>query len=296
MLKNLLQLKYILFFIFLFSASIFSQDTYTLKGKVMDWRTGENLIGALVIIRDLIPGSPVDAVLRNLKLGAATDKNGEYEIKRIPEGEFIASYKYIGYKDYNDTIDFTGSSKVFTKNLKLKDYSADLVSTPQIEKYQLHLKKFADKNKLIDIHLDSLNFDGDIVTVYSTVTNLSDTIIYIIKQFRCHYLIEPLVFKDNRRVYGNAIDLGCDAGTYNLINRSDLEEIEPGKSKKYLPTGLAFYHFKRLPEGEYKIGIKYKFGGPSSLTGGPFASPQGDAIFIALRGEFTSDNYLYFKK
>lgn len=75
----------ILFFL-IFSLSVFAQ-TGTLKGKVVDKEDGEILIGANVI-------------LLGTKFGAASDIDGNYEIKNIPVGNYSVKVSFVGYKTY----------------------------------------------------------------------------------------------------------------------------------------------------------------------------------------------------
>ncbi len=64
---------------------LFAQETGTIKGKVTDKSTGEALIGANVFIKGTTKG-------------AATDINGNYEIKNIRKGTYDIDITYIGYK------------------------------------------------------------------------------------------------------------------------------------------------------------------------------------------------------
>ena len=59
----------------------------TIRGKVNDIDSNENLIGAT-------------AVLINTKIGASTDVDGNFIIKNIPKGEYQIKISYIGYRDF----------------------------------------------------------------------------------------------------------------------------------------------------------------------------------------------------
>ena len=175
----------------------------------------------------------------------------------------------------------------------LKRYNATIIRKPEIEEYHLRLDKLASKNNLLKINVDSLEKQEGKIIVYSTFTNLSLEPIYIIKERPCFRVIKPQVFRKNTFIKNNAVSLDCDVMPYGLINNSDLIIIEPYKSISYPATELFLYSFNYLPKGEYQIGIKYTFGGPSSL-GGIFGKPEDDAILIALRGEYISENFLLF--
>ncbi len=64
------------------STSAFSQNSLT--GKITSAKDSSALVGVTVYIPDL-------------KLGAATDANGNYTIQNIPKGTFLAVVSYVGY-------------------------------------------------------------------------------------------------------------------------------------------------------------------------------------------------------
>lgn len=54
------------------------------SGKILDKETGEEIIGALVVVQ-------------STKLGTTTGTDGRYEIKNIPPGSYTLRFSYIGY-------------------------------------------------------------------------------------------------------------------------------------------------------------------------------------------------------
>ncbi|MFI5237281.1 MAG: carboxypeptidase-like regulatory domain-containing protein, partial [Ignavibacteriales bacterium] len=66
------------------SNSIYSQTTGTISGKVIDQSTGEDIIGANILIDETT-------------FGAATDLDGKYSIKNIPSGNYSLTISYISY-------------------------------------------------------------------------------------------------------------------------------------------------------------------------------------------------------
>lgn len=78
---------FILLNIFVLSCLSVSAQTGTLSGKVVDKVTGEPLIGANVIIKEL-------------NIGAATDVDGSYKISYISPGSYLIKVSYIGYKTF----------------------------------------------------------------------------------------------------------------------------------------------------------------------------------------------------
>ena len=93
--------SFILFFLFLLITISYSQTQEqstieklrqkqaqqggTVVGKIRDEKSGENLIGASVSII-------------NTKLGSSTDIDGQFEIKRVPEGMVDIRVSFIGYE------------------------------------------------------------------------------------------------------------------------------------------------------------------------------------------------------
>ena len=57
----------------------------TLSGKIVDQKSGDDIIGANIYIVDT-------------KLGASTDIDGKFIIKRIPEGKYIVRVSFLGYE------------------------------------------------------------------------------------------------------------------------------------------------------------------------------------------------------
>jgi iron complex outermembrane receptor protein len=63
----------------------------TLRGKVVDNKTGQALAGATVSIPDL-------------KVNAIADSNGNYQLNNIPTGIFLIEVRYSGYKSFLKTL------------------------------------------------------------------------------------------------------------------------------------------------------------------------------------------------
>jgi hypothetical protein len=78
--KNLL-----LIILWLSGIAVYSQNKYTISGYVKDAKTGEELIGASVVIKELV------------STGTSTNAYGFYSIT-IPEGNYTVTSQYIGYE------------------------------------------------------------------------------------------------------------------------------------------------------------------------------------------------------
>lgn len=91
--------------------SVQAQTKYTISGYVKDAKTGEELIGARIIIKDLSA------------TGASTNAYGFYSLT-IPEGNYTVTAQYIGYEPksfevalvQNTTLNFTISEKASELN------------------------------------------------------------------------------------------------------------------------------------------------------------------------------------
>ncbi len=97
--------------VLLFSVSNFAQN-YTVSGQVTDGKTGELLVGANVLIK-------------NMGTGAATNGSGQYAIS-LPAGEYAIVCSYIGYEKVEKDIEVNGD---MTVNFSLKEYQFTLSVT-----------------------------------------------------------------------------------------------------------------------------------------------------------------------
>jgi iron complex outermembrane recepter protein len=80
-----IQMKITFFFLAMLFAMPFASSQNRLSGNIKDELTKEALINATIYITDL-------------KIGAAADLNGNYEITDIPSGTYLIEIKYVGYK------------------------------------------------------------------------------------------------------------------------------------------------------------------------------------------------------
>jgi iron complex outermembrane receptor protein len=103
--------NYLLLALVLLTGAI-SAQTYTVSGKVVDYSSGEILIGANVFIK-------------GTTIGAATDENGEYSIS-VEAGEYVIRCSYVGFDAKEYSIDVTNNMEV---NFELTDYEFTLSVT-----------------------------------------------------------------------------------------------------------------------------------------------------------------------
>lgn len=103
--------KKLLSFTFVFLSFLgFSQEKFTLSGYVKDQSTGEEIIGALVKVRDK-------------PQGASTNEYGFYSLT-LPKGTYTISYSAFGYKTTDVEIDLSSGNQ--TKNIDLATEGKEL--------------------------------------------------------------------------------------------------------------------------------------------------------------------------
>ena len=82
----MIRIRFLCFiFISLFHVS-FAASRFTFKGRIVDEKTGK-------------PVYMVNVFLANSTIGTATDEKGYFELKRIPQGEYILFIHHIGYEN-----------------------------------------------------------------------------------------------------------------------------------------------------------------------------------------------------
>ncbi len=79
----------IIIFLFFINTHIFAQNT--IEGTVTDLSTSENIVGATVYIPEL-------------EKGTYTDKNGNYKLDNLPNGDFTIKFSFIGYKTHIERV------------------------------------------------------------------------------------------------------------------------------------------------------------------------------------------------
>lgn len=111
--RNYLSLRLFLVFLFLSAGlTIFSQQTNSISGKIIDKNSGDPLPGASVIIT-------------NTDIGTTTDLNGNFQLKNIKETTVNLTISYVGYESSVIQHDFAKNrNKDYT--IKLKPSATEL--------------------------------------------------------------------------------------------------------------------------------------------------------------------------
>jgi len=98
-----MKIKLLIFFsVFLF-LKVNAQNSLT--GHITDAGTHEALPGVNIIINDL-------------SLGTVSNINGQYQINKIPNGQFYITFSFVGYESQTKKVDFQGHQ--ITINIKMK--------------------------------------------------------------------------------------------------------------------------------------------------------------------------------
>lgn len=122
--------------ILLFTTTLFIAQTATLKGSVKDKSSGEELIGANVI-------------LDNGK-GAAADVFGNYSITTEP-GTYIVTFKFVGYEDHEE--------KVTLEAGKTLELNVTLTQGNQLDDVVISASKFEQKIGEVAISMNVIKPD-----------------------------------------------------------------------------------------------------------------------------------------
>ena len=142
---------------FLFSVSLFSQSKFTISGTIKDGKTGEELIGATVFLKD------------TTGIGAVTNAYGFYSLT-IPSSKKEIAVRYVGYEDFSVTLDSLKNQSInvslspASKTLKEVEVKAtksnENITTSQVSAIKLDIKQlekipvlFGEKDILKTIQL-----------------------------------------------------------------------------------------------------------------------------------------------
>ncbi len=101
--------KKLLFLLFLFSLTVFSQEKYTISGTISDNSSNETLIGVSIYFPEL-------------NSGTTTNEYGFYSIT-LPEGTYKVQISYLGFSTIIETINLR---QKITKNFKLIEEAESL--------------------------------------------------------------------------------------------------------------------------------------------------------------------------
>ncbi|WP_454974372.1 TonB-dependent receptor [Capnocytophaga gingivalis] len=115
--------KKIFYLFLLFSPSLIAQNKGVLSGKVLDKSTGEPLINAEIIIKDL-------------NKGTTTDDKGFYQIHNLPLRSYTVSFYYLGYQSVSKRINITEQTHLSVSLKEEKQEIGEMVFTAKTIAHQ----------------------------------------------------------------------------------------------------------------------------------------------------------------
>ena len=115
--------KKIFYLFLLFSPTLIAQNKGVLSGKVLDKSTGDPLINAEIIIKDL-------------NKGTTTDDKGFYQIHNLPLGSYIVSFYYLGYQSISKRINITEQTHLSVSLKEEKQEIGEMVFTAKTIAHQ----------------------------------------------------------------------------------------------------------------------------------------------------------------
>ena len=104
--------------LFIFSTtSVFSQNTYTIKGSLVD-SSSVSLPFTSVFL--LIPSDS------SLVTFTRADENGNFVFKNVKKQNYLVKASYLGYVPYQELLKFSGNTEVDLGKIKLKSIQKEL--------------------------------------------------------------------------------------------------------------------------------------------------------------------------
>lgn len=116
--KDMMNRVFVSLLIILISGSLYAQSVkQQIKGKILDAVTNEPLIGATIVIEDVLP-----------TIGTITDIDGAYGLENVPVGRHVVVASFIGYKSVRIPEILVSSAKAFNLDVELEEESLSLNS------------------------------------------------------------------------------------------------------------------------------------------------------------------------
>src|SRR6187431_3020306 len=100
---------FILFSILCSSTILLAQEKFTLSGKIKDGSNGEDLIGAILTVKEI-------------NSGVVSNEYGFYSIT-LPQGTYSIQVSYLGFANFEKTVELTSSQKL---NVEMLAESSEL--------------------------------------------------------------------------------------------------------------------------------------------------------------------------
>jgi TonB-dependent receptor len=128
------------FLMIIFSLTASAQNTGTLRGKIIDAHSNDELPGANIIIE-------------GTSIGTTTDIRGEYRLSNVPVGKRIVVFSYLGYESIRIEIDLTpGQTQELDVELKVQAVlGEEVVVTGQLQGQRRAINEQLSSNTIVNI-------------------------------------------------------------------------------------------------------------------------------------------------
>lgn len=271
-------------------------QTGTIKGRVTDKKTNEELVGVTIIIK-------------NSSIGAATDLDGNYVIKNVKPGTYTLEVRFVGYQ----TVLMTGvkvkAGETIEKNVTLGETSVEIEGTVEVigKKPLVDVETPRSVNSIGKDQIDEApvrQIQAIINTQPGVVSTPSGVFIRGGRTYETGFLIDGVSAKDPLAGTGFGIDIGSNAISSVDINTggatADVGDATSGVVNAKTRSGgdsmeISFFHkrdnfgFNKNWNSTWNAQVsEITIGGPSKLLFPK--NPKRLRYFVALRS-FFSDNF-----
>jgi len=241
-------MKYILPLIIIFYTVFAQSNDGIIRGKVIEKSTNEPIIGANVYIPDT-------------NYGVATHKNGDYIIQNIPYGSYLLKCSFVMHGTQQLQIDLNKNTSPINIDFMM-DFppKIPLCVPDSIQKYHEMISKLSSK-EFLEIKIDSISTDYG--RIYTSFTNKSQYLIYVIENLQCFNTIDIEVTDK----YGKSIFIGlprvdCDVIGVNYLPQINNMLIIKPYQKIEFPTISIFGRYsisnRLLKNEKYYLRIIYR--------------------------------------
>ncbi len=137
---------------FLFAPTLFAQ-TFSISGRIADFKDTSALIGVTAILKDGTDTS------KSTGLGAVTDADGHFEIDGVKAGSYLLHLEYVGYKPQNKLLTITDKN-FLAGTIAMRPSSNELKSVTIASK-QVRAEQSGDTTTF---HADAFKVNKDATT------------------------------------------------------------------------------------------------------------------------------------
>jgi len=202
-----------------FCTFLFSQETGSVQGKIIDRQTGEALQGATIIIR-------------GTKISVLTDNKGHFVINKISPGQISLIITYVGYEEMEITVIITAGNTSDINNIAL--ITDPRVGNDVVVSASKRVEKITDAPASIRViakkELDEFAGSNvfELAAYQQGVEFIRSGIDYAglnARGFNRAANNKILQVVDNR-ISMSAISIGLPTYNYSTVNKEDVERIE----------------------------------------------------------------------